>query len=39
MNKHCHDKFKQSQEAGSNGFLAGCDEHGQPLSEEHEWYG
>lgn len=37
--KLCHDKFKQSQERGGAGFLAGCDERGWPLSREHEWYG
>ena len=37
MNKGCHDKFKQSQERGGAGFLAGCDAHGIPLSHEHGW--
>lgn len=39
MSKECHDKFKQSEERGGAGFKAGCDETGQPLSREHEWYG
>ena len=39
MTKECHDKFKSSQERGGHGFMQGCDEHGQPLSDEHEWYG
>lgn len=38
MNKECHDKFKQSQDRGGLGFLMGCDEQGQPLSDDHEWY-
>lgn len=38
MSKPCHDKFKQSQEKGGNGFLQGCDVNGNPLSKEHEWY-
>ena len=38
MTKTCHDKFKQSQEKGGAGFLMGCDEHGMPLSKEHDWY-
>ena len=38
MNKQCHDKFKQSQEAGGHGFLAGCNGQGEPLSEEHDWW-
>jgi 5-methylcytosine-specific restriction protein A len=38
MNKECHDRFKQSQEAGGAGFLQGCDEHGWPLSREHHWH-
>jgi 5-methylcytosine-specific restriction protein A len=38
MNKECHDRFKQSQEAGGAGFLQGCDENGWPLSREHHWH-
>lgn len=37
MAKECHDRFKQSQERGGAGFLAGCDESGVPLSEDHHW--
>lgn len=37
MTKQCHDSFKQSQERGGAGFLAGCDEDGIPLSNEHHW--
>lgn len=39
MTKACHDKYKQSAERGGAGFLSGCDEHGWPLSKEHEWHG
>ena len=38
MNKHCHDAFQKSEEMGGAGFLRGCDEHGEPLSAEHEWH-
>lgn len=38
MAKPCHDKWKQSEERGGAGFLAGCDERGFPLSEDHDWY-
>ena len=38
MNKACHDRFKQSQEAGGAGFLAGCDASGVPLSGSHHWH-
>ena len=38
MLKECHDRFKQSQESGGAGFLAGCDERGWPLSGDHEWH-
>ena len=38
MAKFCHDKFKQSQEKGGAGFLAGCDEIGQPLDQSHPWH-
>jgi hypothetical protein len=38
MAKVCHDKFKQSQEKGGAGFKRGCDEHGNPLSTDHEWW-
>jgi 5-methylcytosine-specific restriction enzyme A len=38
LTKHCHDKFKRSQELGGPGFLMGCDEQGNPISEEHEWW-
>lgn len=38
MSKPCHDAMKQSQERGGHGFLAGCDEHGEPLSHDHEWH-
>jgi len=38
MNKQCHDKFKQSQEKGGHGFDMGCNEAGEPLSKEHDWY-
>lgn len=37
MNHDCHDRLKQSQERGGHGFLRGHDEHGWPLSKEHEW--
>lgn len=38
MSKQCHDKYKQSQERGGRGFDAGCDENGQPLNQESQWY-
>jgi hypothetical protein len=38
MSKPCHDIFKQSQEKGGVGFMKGCDEEGNPLNQEHEWY-
>jgi 5-methylcytosine-specific restriction endonuclease McrA len=38
MAKVCHDSRKQSQEKGGAGFLAGCDESGQPLDKSHPWY-
>jgi len=38
MTKQCHDSFKQSQERGGAGFKRGCDEHGNPLLAEHEWW-
>lgn len=38
MAKPCHDAFKQSQERGGAGFKRGCDDQGNPLSSEHEWY-
>jgi 5-methylcytosine-specific restriction protein A len=38
MAKTCHDSRKQSEEKGGAGFLAGCDERGNPLSKEHPWY-
>jgi len=38
MNKHCHDKFKQSEEKGGHGFKMGVDITGEPLSRDHEWY-
>jgi 5-methylcytosine-specific restriction protein A len=38
MSKACHDKFKQSEERGGAGFLAGCDASGQPLDQSHPWY-
>ena len=37
MAQHCHDKYKASQERGGHGFNAGCDEHGEPLSQHHPW--
>ena len=37
MTKQCHDKFKQSQEKGGNGFLQGCDINGWPISKDHHW--
>ena len=38
MTKHCHDKYKQSQERGGAGFQ-GCNEQGDPLDPDHHWYG
>lgn len=38
MTKHCHDKFKQSEEKGGAGFLKGCDVNGWPLDRSHEWH-
>lgn len=38
MAKPCHDKFKQSQEKGGAGFKQGCDEFGNPLTDNHEWW-
>ncbi len=38
MAKTCHDKFKQSQEKGGHGFDMGCDEQGNPLNQDSEWY-
>tara|TARA_R110000744_G_C19148795_1_gene539185 strand:+ start:358 stop:675 length:318 start_codon:yes stop_codon:yes gene_type:complete len=38
MTKQCHDKFKQSQEKGGNGFDMGCDANGLPLNREHSYY-
>ena len=38
MTKHCHDKFKQSQEKGGAGFDAGCHPDGTPLNPDHSWY-
>lgn len=38
MNKQCHDKYKQSQERGGNGFDAGSDEQGLPLNRDHPWH-
>lgn len=38
MAKECHDIFKQSEEKGGPGFLAGCDEHGLPLDRSHPFY-
>ena len=37
MNKACHDKYKQSQESGGQGFDQGCDESGSPLNDDHPW--
>lgn len=39
MTKECHDIFKQSQEKGGHGFDMGCDELGEPLNKDHDWYG
>lgn len=38
LTKDCHDAWKHSQEYGGKGFLGGCDEHGNPLNKDHEWY-
>lgn len=38
MHKQCHDRYKQSQERGGNGFDAGCDETGMPLNQDHPWH-
>lgn len=38
MAKSCHDKFKQSQEAGGYGFEQGVNELGEPLHNEHPFY-
>lgn len=36
--KSCHDTFKQSEEAGGQGFMKGRDERGYPLNLAHSWY-
>ena len=38
MAKECHDIYKQSQEKGGTGFLAGCDEQGWPLDRSHPFF-
>ena len=38
MNKECHDRWKQSEEAGGHGFMKGNNVSGEPLSREHDWW-
>jgi len=38
LTKQCHDKQKQSEERGGRGFDMGCNENGEPLNKDSEWY-
>lgn len=35
--KKCHDGWKQRLERSGQDFIAGCNEHGQPLDPKHHW--
>jgi 5-methylcytosine-specific restriction endonuclease McrA len=37
MSKTHHDRFKQSEEQGGQGFSRGCDENGDPLYPNAHW--
>lgn len=39
MSKEHHDRFKQSQERGGQGFNRGCDANGWPNDPDHGWNG
>jgi 5-methylcytosine-specific restriction protein A len=35
----CHNRFKQSEEKGGQGFNRGCDTSGVPTDPQHAWHG